>query len=260
MPSRPVSGVLDPGGHPSSASRCRSGSRVPRISASSAGVGGRVCSHAGRDHQREPSGLRDLVHGHPRVHGPQAHLALGGGEVQHGQVRDHDPHLVEPGRPQAERRRPVVAHPADHVHRLGEHPAGVPRDPVAGRVVDRVARRAAHAEQLGLGPGPVADAGDVLVAEPVNLRGAHHHVPVPAGHHREHRPVRQPALDNVAARRQKVRLPVGQQKVRREREPRQPGPERRDEPHRAGQDRAVPAPRLRARNHADLGPASAQRS
>jgi NAD(P)-dependent dehydrogenase (short-subunit alcohol dehydrogenase family) len=47
----------------------------------------------------------------------------------------------------------------------------MPGNPVADRVVYGVAWRPAHPEQLRLRPRPVADAGDVLVSEPVDLSG-----------------------------------------------------------------------------------------
>ena len=127
-------------------------------------------------------------------------------------------------------------------------------------MVHGVAWRAANAEELRLRPGPVPDAGDVLVAELVELRGAHHHVPLAGGQHGEHLAERQPALGDPLAwlaaftsRAQQRRLAVGQQQVRLEGELRQPGAQGRDDAHRAGEDRAVAAPGLGAGDDADLG-------
>ena len=75
------------------------------------------------------------------------------------------------------------------------YPARMPRNPVADRVVHGIAGSAAHPEQLRLRPRPVADAGDVLVPVPVDLRCPHHHVPASRRDHREHLAVGQPALD-----------------------------------------------------------------
>ena len=71
------------------------------------------------------------------------------------------------------------------------------RDPVAGDVLHRVAGRAAHAEQLRLRLRGIADEREVLVAERVDLRRAHHHVAAPRPHDVEHRAVRVPRLDGL---------------------------------------------------------------
>src|SRR5487761_278860 len=88
----------------------------------------------------------------------------------------------------AEASRAVVADAADHVDHVDEDPARMAGHPVAGGVIDGVAWRAAHAQELGPGSGPVSDAGDVLVPELVDLRRTHHDVPAAGGHHGEDRP------------------------------------------------------------------------
>ena len=134
------------------------------------------------------------------------------------------------------------------------------RHPVARGVVDRVPRGSADPEELHLRPAPVPDARDVLVAEPVQLRRSHHHV-APAGRdHVEHGAERHPPLHDLAVRvvaeglriRNREGLAVGDQQVGLEGGLRQPGSERRDDTHRAGQDLAVTSPRLRARHHAEV--------
>src|SRR5580700_963695 len=149
------------------------------------------------DGQREPGGRGDVAGRHARMDRADPHAVVRRREVKHRQVGHDDPQFVEPGLDRPERGRPVVTDAADHVGPLHEDPARVPGHPVADRVVDRVARGAAHAKQLGLRAGVVADTGDVLVAEPVELRGAHHHVPQPGRQHREHVAVGQPALGHA---------------------------------------------------------------
>src|SRR5262249_56760297 len=93
---------------------------------------------------------------------------------------------------------PVIADPTDHVDPVDQDAPSVPRQPVAHWMVQRVAGSTANAEQLSLGPSPVADTGDVLVAELVQLRGTHHHVPPARRQHREDLAERQPALGHPA--------------------------------------------------------------
>ena len=115
--------------------------------------------------------------------------------------------------------------------------------PVDRRVVDRVARRAAEAEQLRLRRVRVgADGGDVLVAVPVDLGGAHHHVAPAAPHHVEHAPVRVVGLDDpvVGAGARLVvgdehRLAVGHHQVGLEGGAGQPAADHRDRADRVGQ-------------------------
>ena len=72
------------------------------------------------------------------------------------------------------------------------------RHPVAGGVVDGVARGAPDAHQLGLRPGPLADGTDVLVAGAVDLGGHHDQVAPPRPHHVEHPPVGHVRLEHRA--------------------------------------------------------------
>jgi hypothetical protein len=94
--------------------------------------------------------------------------------------------------------------------------------------------------------------------EMFDLGRPHHHVPPPGRDHREHLPVGEPAL-HLPRLIDQERLAVGHQQVGRERLAGEPGAERRDHPHRAGQDRPITAPRFRARHDADVGRAAGHR-
>ena len=96
--------------------------------------------------QREAGGLRTCRPSRPG--GPSAAAsAVRRGEVEYREVGDDTPELVEARRGRAGRRRAVVADAAHHVDPVDEDPRGVPRHPVARRVVQRVdrARRARRA-------------------------------------------------------------------------------------------------------------------
>jgi hypothetical protein len=188
-----------------------------------------------------------LVHLHTGVHGEQAHGVVRRAEVEDGQVRDDPVHVVVLAR------GVVVADTGHDVHGVHEDARVVPGDPVARAVVGGVARCAAEPQQL---PGRllvVADAGDVLVAEAVDLVRAHHHVPAAVRHDVEHPPVRHPALHR-GLRGQQERLAVGQQQVGLGGQPGQPRAQRGQQAHRAGQDLARAEEQVGARHRADLGP------
>ena len=89
---------------------------------------------------------------------------------QHAEVRDDAHDLVEAARARAELGGAVVADAAHDVDRGHEHARRVARDPVRRLVVDRVAGRAAHAEQLRASAArAIADEREVLVAVLVDL-------------------------------------------------------------------------------------------
>ena len=181
-----------------------------------------------------------------------------GGEVEHGEVGDHDAGSrgtgwpapsARPGR--SRRRRPC--RPARRTTR-----GRVPGHPVAGRVVDGVAGRAAHAEQLRRSAGAQSPMQEMFWLPYRSIwLGAHHHVPAAGRHHAKTARYGSQPSSRSDRRRSRVRLAVGEQQVGREGEPGQPGAEAGDQADRAGQDLAVAAPRLGARDHADLGAAHA---
>src|SRR5207344_707291 len=106
--------------------------------------------------------------------------------------------VVVAGGAGAGRLRPGRADASDDVDLLDDDAGRVLRDPVRRAVVDRVARRAAGAQELPLRSGEVTDGGDVLVAVLVDLGGAHHHVPLAVGDDVEDASEWNPALDHVA--------------------------------------------------------------
>ena len=189
----------------------------------------------------------------------QPHGVVGRLEVEDGEVRDDHADFVKARRARPRRSRTVVTDTRDTVDAFDEDARRVLRHPVARRVVHRVAGGTAHAEQLRLRPFPRTDAGDVLVPEPVDLRGTHHHVPLSRPGNREEMAEREPSLDQLRGirrgadgkgRAQQLRVAVGVQEVGLERHRREPHRDRRDRPDRAGEQLAVAAPCLRARDDA----------
>ena len=162
------------------------GSRRSRSSRSSSAVGARVSATVAVDREREAGLLHHLVPRHAGMQRDQPHRVIG--RARSRRRRGSRPRGGSRGsaRRGSERGRPVVADARDHVDLRDEGLRAVVRDPVAGRMVDRVARRAAHAEQLRARLLRIADAGDVLVAEAIDLGGAHHHV-APPGPERDRR-------------------------------------------------------------------------
>jgi hypothetical protein len=118
---------------------------------------------------------------------------------------------------------------------------------VAGGVTDRVARRPAEAQQLGLGLVPVADGGQVLVAVAVDLAGAHHHVALPVPEQLKHAAVGIPVLDDAVGVGPSDRgrvggqggQPVGDRQVGLEGGPRQAAADQRHVADRVAEDLAV---------------------
>ena len=194
------------------------------------------------------------------MHRGDAHRAVRGGKVEDAEVRHHAAQVVEAAGARAGGCRPVVADPADDVDRGHERARVVVGDPVGGGVVDRVARCPAHPDELGLGLGVVADGGDVLVAELVDLAGHHHDVAPSGPDDGEDRLVGHVGLahefgglggeggDAVDQR----RLAVGEDEVRGEGRLGQPGAEGRDRAEGAGHDLAIAAPGLGAGDRADV--------
>ena len=208
-----------------------------------------------------PAGLADVLDGHARVDRDEAQGVLGPAEVEDAEVRDQPVHVVEPRRRRSGGLRPRAADAGDDVDLLDHDARGVLRHPVGRPVVDGVARGAAHAEELAVGLVPRADGGDVLVAVPVDLGGAHHHVPLAVGDHGlQHEPERHPALGDVgglAERRgaaQDPGLAVGQHQLRVRGVLGQPGAQRGEQAHRAAHDLAVVGEAVRDRDGAVLGP------
>ena len=134
-------------------SRSRSGpgsstSRRARALRAWAGASRRTSSGTAR---ANPVARDDLVDGDAGVVRAQPHGAVRRLEVEDAQVRDDAADVVEAGGTGPGGGGPGVAHPAHHVDLLDERAHAVVGHPVAGRVVDRVARGAAHADQLHLG-------------------------------------------------------------------------------------------------------------
>src|SRR5262249_18565737 len=109
-----------------------------------------------------------------------------------------------------------------------------------------------HADELALRPPPVADAGDVLVAEAIELGGAHHDVAAASPDEVEDKTVGQPALDG-ARNAEEASAAVAEQEVGRESRAGEASAQGGDEADGAGQDLAVSAPGLRAGDRAQLG-------
>src|SRR4051812_6670570 len=106
------------------------------------------------------AGGTDLVDRHAGVGRQQPHGVAWALEVDDREVADNTVHLVEPGGCGAGLLRARLADAGHDVDLLDEHPLAVLGHPVAGLVVDGVARRTARAEQLSLRVCEVADAGD----------------------------------------------------------------------------------------------------
>ena len=184
--------------------------------------------------------LCDLVRLDAGMQRQRPHGAVGTVEVEDAEVGHHPVHVDEPvGRVVGIDLVPTD--PGHHVDGVAEHPLGVVSDPVAGGVVDGVARRASHAEHLAgrVLQGP--ERRQVLVAVPVDLVGAHHDVASAPGQRLENPAERHPALDRAGrADRGRVGqqsgLAVGEQDVGGERQPGQPGADRHHGRHRADHD------------------------
>ena len=208
----------------------------------------------------EAGGRDDLVDGHAGVHRAQAHAVVGRLEVEHAEVGDDAADLVEARRRRRRARRRGRSRRRDTTSTCShEHLRRVVRDPVARGVVDRVARRAAEAEQLRLRLVPVADEREVLVAEPVDLaarpssRGAG-----PTTRRRTscgtgstpRRPSSRRSTPTGHGVGDEQRLAVGHHEVGLERRPGEPAADHRDRADRVGEDLAVAAEALGARDHA----------
>ena len=163
-----------------------------------------------------------------------------GGEVQHGQVGDDQPQVVEPARRRRAGRGAVVARRPQTMSTCGhEHPRRVLAHPVAGRVVDRVARRAARpraAATLGRAQSPMHEMfwlpnRSIWLAPIITCRRPlASDVEHAAGTAASPRPPgavpgRGPIGGDAS---EQVRLAVGEQQVRRDGQPGQPGAERGD--------------------------------
>ena len=187
----------------------------------------------------------------------RTHLMVGPIEVEDAEIGHHPVDVDEAVR-RIVRIHLVPADAGDHVDRVAEHPLGVVADPVARRVIDGVARCAAHTEHL---PGRVLQRSErrqVLVAVAVNLVGAHDDMAPAPGQRLEHAAERHPALDRAddadgGCVGQQSGLAVGQQDVGREGQPRQPGPDRDHCRHRADHDLASVAKQFGACDGAHFG-------
>jgi len=114
-------------------------------------------------------------------------------------------------------------------------------DPVAGGVVDRVSRGAADAEHLSGWVLQGSECRQVLVAESVDLVGAHDDMPSAPRQRLEYPTERHPSLDG--ARRtdrrcvgEQLGLTVAEHDVGRERQPGEPCTDRDDGCHRTDHD------------------------
>ena len=158
-----------------------------------------------------------------------------------------------------------VAHAADHVDLLHEGAHGVVGHPVAGGVVDRVARRAPYTDELHLGLGVRPDGRDVLVARAVDLARHHHHVAPARPHDVEDAAVGHVRLTDEVGRAggdgrrpdHERGLAVGEHDVGREGQLGQPGAECGDGAEGAHHDLTRLAPDLGAGDDAGLGPGDA---
>src|SRR5450755_253777 len=121
-----------------------------------AGAGPPGEGHLVRHGQREAGGRQDVADRDAVVDRAQPHGPGRRTEIQHRQVGDHHPQLVETVAGRAEGGGPVVADAAGHVDALDEDAAGVPGEPVTDRVVDAVAggRRARRATGPSGAPSP----------------------------------------------------------------------------------------------------------
>ena len=79
---------------------------------------------------------------------------------------------------------------------VDEHARAVVRHEHAVRVIDRVARKAAHAEERRLRPRGVADHADVALPVAIDLHGSDHRVTTTAPQQVEGARVRHPPLDD----------------------------------------------------------------
>ena len=118
-------------------------------------------------------------------------------EVEHGKVGDHARQAMVALHPLGQLGGTVVTETADHVDLGHKHVCVVLGDEETGGVIDGVAGATAHTEQLRLGAIPRADVGDVGVAEPVDLAGAHHHMTTAAPQRVEHAAKRNPTFDDL---------------------------------------------------------------
>src|SRR4051812_17752882 len=141
--------------------------------------------------------LTDLVDRHAGMHREQPERPAGPADVEDREVRHDAMDVVEPARRRPRFLGPARADAGDDVHLLDERAGAVLGHPVARAVVDGVAGGATGTQELALRLGEVTDRGDVLVAVPVDLRGAHHHVPLAVRDDVEHAAEGDPALDHV---------------------------------------------------------------
>ena len=133
-----------------------------------------ICLHA--DKQIEAGDFSKVVASHSGMDGYNTHAIVGSLKIEHAEIADDVADFVKPcgGFPQLP--RPVVTDARDHIDLFNEDPFVVVGHPIAGGVVDGVARRPTHPQKLGFGFLPITDAGDVLVAVAVELTGAHQHM------------------------------------------------------------------------------------
>src|SRR5690606_26714073 len=153
----------------------------------------------------------------------------------------------------------IVSNPAHDIDRLDEDVLRMPRHPIARRMVDRVARSTADAEELDLRLLEIADAADVLVAVAIDLGGAHHHMALPPPEHIENLAEGDPALDDLIGIRHTVRSRVREDLIESIRENelgrieflRDARADRRSRSHRAHHVLAVIAEAICYRDDAD---------
>ncbi len=237
------------------------GSMRSRIQISSSSVGRRDVGTSASIASSKPVARDDVVDGDAGMHGAQPHAVVGSLEVEDAEVGDDAVDVVEPSAVRFEIAGPVVADTAHDVDGGYEGAGRVRGDPVRGLVVDRVARRAPHAEQLRARRGMRADEREVLVAELVDLAPAHHHVAPPRPHDVEHRAVRVPARDDLLgvldADGEDVldeeRLAVGHHELGRDRRLGEAPADDGKGADRVGEDLAVVRETVGDRGSADLG-------
>ena len=179
-------------------------------------------------------------------------------EVVDRKIRHHSAKFMVSLDPLAELGGTVVTDTRNGVDLLDEDAVGLIADEVRGGVVDRVARSAAHSEELRLGLVPVADVGDVLIAEGVDLTGAHDHVAATAPKSVEHGTERDPALDLLVGPTDgeivghEEGFAVAHEKVGFEGGAGEPSPEHGDGAHSRREDLAIAAERVGDCDDADL--------
>ena len=200
--------------------------------------------------------LADLVGIDAGVQRHRAHRVVGAAEVEDAEVRHHPVDVDEPVR-RVIGIDFVPTDPGHDVDVVAEDALGVVAHPIAGGMVDRVAGRTPHAEHLPARVLKGSERRQVLVAVPVDLVCAHHHVSAAPRQRLEDATERHPAFDrSCGAERGRIGeepgLAVGEQDVGGERQACQSRADRHHVGHRADHDLTRVAEQLGTRDGTDL--------